>query len=65
MTTQSPSQMAASIIESPTTFSMNSVPSPTSSRGSGKTSSTACSARTGPPAAIRPTTGTYVGAGWA
>ena len=31
------------------------MPSPTSSRGSGKTSSTACSARIGPPAAIRPT----------
>ena len=53
-TTQSPSQIAASTIESPTTLSRNSSPSPTSWRGSGNTSSTACSARIGPPAAIRP-----------
>ena len=51
-------EIAASIIESPTTLSMNRVPSPTSSRGSGNTSSTACSASTGPPAAMRPTSGT-------
>jgi hypothetical protein len=57
-TTQSPSQIAASIIESPTTRRRNSSPSPTSWRGRGKTSSTTCSARIGPPAAIRPTTGT-------
>ena len=62
-TTQSPSQIAASTIDSPTTLSRNSDPSPTSSRGSGKTSSTACSARIGPPAAIRPSTGTNVGVG--
>ncbi len=57
--TQSPSQIAASIIESPLTVRANSSPSPTSWRGSGKTSSTVCSARIGPPAAIRPTSGTY------
>ena len=57
-TTQSPSQIAASIIESPTTLSRNSEPSPTICLGSGKTSSTTSSARIGPPAAIRPTTGT-------
>jgi leucyl-tRNA synthetase len=57
-TTQSPSAIAALIIESPATLSRNSVPSPTSCRGSGKTSSTDCSARMGPPAAIRPTSGT-------
>lgn len=34
--TQSPSQIAASIIESPTTFSTNSSPSPTSWRGGGR-----------------------------
>ena len=61
--TQSPSQIAASIIESPTTFRTNSSPSPTSCRGSGKTSSTDSSARIGPPAAIRPTSGTYDAAG--
>ena len=57
-TTQSPSQIAASIIDSPTTFSMNSSPLPTSWRGSGKTSSICCSAVIGMPAAIRPTSGT-------
>jgi hypothetical protein len=57
-TTQSRSQIAASIIESPLTWSRNRVPSPTSSLGSGNTSSIACSARIGPPAAIRPTRGT-------
>src|SRR5215218_2215924 len=62
-TTQSPLQIAASIIESPLTSSMKTSPSPTSSRGSGKNSSTACSARIGPPAAIRPTSGTYAGVG--
>ncbi len=61
--TQSPSQIAASIIESPTTFRTNSSPSPTSWRGRGKTSSTDSSARIGPPAAIRPTNGTYDAAG--
>ena len=61
--TQSPSQIAASIIESPTTFRTNSSPSPTSWRGRGKTSSTDSSARMGPPAAIRPTSGTYDAAG--
>ena len=64
-TTQSPSQMAASIIESPSTSSRNIVPSPTSWRGSAKTSSTRSSARIGPPAAIRPSTGTCTGAGYA
>jgi len=58
MTTQSPSAMAALIIESPATLSMNRLPSPTSWRGSGKISSICCSARIGPPAAIRPTSGT-------
>ena len=57
-TTQSPSAMAALIIESPTTFSRNSVPSPTICLGSGKMSSMCSSARIGPPAAIRPTMGT-------
>src|ERR1700761_2291681 len=55
--------MAASTMESPTTLSRNSEPSPTSSRGSGNTSSTASSARIGPPAAMRPSTGTKVGSG--
>ena len=45
------------------TSSRNSVPSPTSCLGSGKTSSILSSARIGPPAAIRPTTGTYVAVG--
>ncbi|SKS96548.1 Uncharacterised protein [Mycobacteroides abscessus subsp. abscessus] len=62
-TTQSPSQIAASTIDSPTTLSKNNEPSPTSSRGSGNTSSTASSARMGPPAAMRPSTGTNVGSG--
>ncbi len=44
---------------------MNRVPSPTSVFGSGKTSSIRSSARIGPPAAIRPTIGTYVAAGTA
>ena len=39
------------------------MPSPTSVLGSGKISSTRSSARIGPPAAILPTTGTYVAAG--
>ena len=53
-TTKSPSQIAASIIESPLTWSEKSVPWPTSSRGSGSTSSIDSSARIGPPAAMRP-----------
>ena len=57
-TTQSPSQIAASTIESPVTRSMNSSPSPVRRRGIAMTSSTCCSARTGPPAAMRPTQGT-------
>ena len=57
-TTQSPSAIAALIIESPLTLSRKSVPSPTSCLGSGKMSSTYCSARIGPPAAIRPISGT-------
>ena len=57
-TTQSPSQMAASTMESPETRSMNSSPSPVSRRGTAMTSSTCWSARIGPPAAIRPTHGT-------
>ncbi len=61
ITTQSSSEIAASIIESPTTFNRKRVPSPTSGRGSGKTSSTISSARIGPPAAMRPTTGTNTG----
>src|SRR3954470_20583225 len=64
-TTQSPSVIAASTIESPLTWSRNSWPSPTSWRGSGNTSSTTWSARIGPPAAIRPTTGAGGGEGWA
>lgn len=58
-TTQSPSQIAASIIESPCTCSMNNSPFPVSLRGSGKTSSTSCVARMGAPAAIFPTKGTF------
>ena len=57
-TTQSPSAIAALIMESPTTLSRKSVPSPTICLGSGKMSSIASSARIGPPAAIRPTSGT-------
>src|SRR5699024_1147145 len=57
-TTQSPSQMAASIIESQTTCSRKSSPSPTSRWGRVKTSSTCSSAVIGTPAAILPTRGT-------
>jgi hypothetical protein len=57
-TTQSPSVIAALIIDSPTTLSMMRFPSPTSCFGSEMTSSTDSSARIGPPAAIRPTSGT-------
>src|SRR5215470_4537751 len=60
MTTQSPSVIAAPIIESPVTLSMNRSPSPTSSKGSGNASSADSSAGTGLPAAIRPTIGTLV-----
>ena len=65
MTTQSPSQMAASTMESPTTLSMNNSPSPVSDRGKGRTSSTTWSANIGDPAAMRPTTGTLTeGSTW-
>ena len=57
-TTQSPSQIAASIIESPCTSSMKSSPSPVRRRGRAMTSVTSCSARIGAPAAMRPTSGT-------
>ncbi len=57
-TTQSPSQIAASIIDSPTTCSRKRSPSPTSRSGSVKTSSTCSCAVMGTPAAIRPTSGT-------
>ena len=50
-------------MDSPLTSSRNSWPSPTSCRGSGNMSSIRSSARIGPPAAIRPTTGTLVGIG--
>jgi hypothetical protein len=50
--------MAALIMESPTTFSRNRVPSPTICLGSGKMSSIASSASTGVPAAMRPSRGT-------
>ena len=58
ITTKSPSQIAASTMESPTTLSMNSSPSPTMEAGKGRSSSTFCSANIGPPAAMRPTRGT-------
>jgi hypothetical protein len=57
-TTQSPSQIAASIIESPTTCSRKRSPPPTSRSGRVKTSSTCSSAVIGMPAAMRPTSGT-------
>ena len=44
-------------MESPTTLRRKSSPCPTRDSGSGKTSSMCCSARIGPPAAIRPTNG--------
>ena len=59
MTTKSPSHMAASIIDSPTTLSMNRSPEPTRDSGRGKVSSISCSAVIGPPAAMRPTSGMY------
>ena len=61
-TTKSPLQMAASIIESPCTSSMKSLPVPVSRTGRRMTSSTCCSAVIGAPAAIAPTSGTSVDA---
>lgn len=58
MTTKSPSQIAASTIESPCTSSMNRLPVPVRRSGSRMTSSTCCSAVMGTPAAMRPTSGT-------
>ena len=52
------SQIAASIIESPCTSSMNKLPVPVSRTGNLMTSSTCCSAVIGTPAAIAPTSGT-------
>ena len=51
--------MPAPVIESPFTTSANSVPEPTRSFGSGSVSSMFWTARMGPPAAMRPTTGTF------
>jgi len=51
--------MAASIIDSPTTFNMNNSPLPTIEAGNGIVSSIDCSAKIGPPAAIRPTSGIW------
>ena len=62
-TTQSPSQMAASIMESPRTSSMKNVPFPTSCLGREKTSSTCSWARMGPPAAILPSRGVSTASG--
>ena len=57
-TTQSPSAMAAPIMESPTTLSTTrGSSSPTSSLGSRKTSFMCWSGSIGPPGVIRPTTG--------
>jgi len=55
--------IAESTIESPLTVSRNRRALATISLGSGNTSEMACSARIGPPAAIRPTTGTNAGEG--
>lgn len=57
----SPSQIAASIIESPRTRRAKTVPLPVTSRGSVSVSSTCSSAEMGVPAAMCPTTGTVTG----
>ena len=56
-TTKSPSRMPASIIESPLTRRRNSSPPRASGSGTARYSSTFCSASSGPPAAISPTSG--------